>query len=206
MTSLIEKDFEDEQQNNDISTTRIQRRRAVGVIPSSFSHDYVTNEKVKHACKGLLPNIQRLILELPSDQDKLAPADFIIDCYEQQDVSIRTRQSYFTTLIYLSRYFGHKKHFAEMTREGIFSYLNGLKKDSGGSSNSNNSNRDGRAGYKSWKNTYNQRSSVIAKFFKWYTQPDLKPKERQLPPILRGPNLFYKQGENVSPSNRFVDS
>jgi hypothetical protein len=47
-------------------------------IPESFSLDYVTNEKVKLACKGLLPNIQRLFLELQSNQDQAVIADFII--------------------------------------------------------------------------------------------------------------------------------
>ncbi len=167
-----------------------QRIRAkgkiVGVIPESFSQDYVTNEKVKRACKGLLPNIQRLFLELQSDQDKAALADFIIDCYEQQNVAPKTRKSYVTAMIYLSRHLCHKKHFAEMTREEIFSYLNTLKKDSGSSSSNN-------AGFKSWINTYNHCASIIAKFYKWYTQPDLRPNERQLPPILRGLTYFHNK-------------
>src|ERR671911_1535342 len=92
-------------------------------------------------------------------------------------------------MIYLSRHLSHKKRFAEMTREDIFSYLNSLKKDDdGGSSRTTNA-----VGFKSLINTYNHRVSIIAKFYKWYTQPDLRPKERKLPPILRGLTYFHNK-------------
>jgi hypothetical protein len=158
MTSLIE-DWEAQKQHQ----SKSGKIKIVGVIPESFSQDYVTNEKVKRACKGLLPNIQRLFLELQSDSDKAVLADFILDCYEGQNVALKTRRSYVTTMIYLSRHLGHKKRFAEMTREDIFSYLNSLKKDDGGGSSSRTTNA---GGFKSWINTYNHRASIIAKFYK----------------------------------------
>jgi hypothetical protein len=50
MTSLIE-DWEAQKQHQ----SNAGKIKIVGVIPESFSQDYVTNERVKQACKGLLP-------------------------------------------------------------------------------------------------------------------------------------------------------
>ena len=88
MTSLIE-DWEAQKQHQ----SKAGKIKIVGVIPESFSQDYVTNERVKQACKGLLPNIQRLFLELQSDSDKAVLAGFILDCYEGQNVALKTRKS-----------------------------------------------------------------------------------------------------------------
>jgi hypothetical protein len=90
LTSLVEGDWEGQQRQKSKAKGKI---KIVGVIPESFSQDYVTNEKVKRACKGLLPNIQRLFLELQSDQDKAALADFVNDCYDQENVAPKKNAS-----------------------------------------------------------------------------------------------------------------
>src|SRR5215213_2263921 len=203
MTSLIEEagEWEEEGSNKREAASSLGggKRRRVGVVPSSFSDDYAIDQKVKRACKGLLPGTQRLIMELPSDEDKVILADFINDCYDQENVALKTRRAYLIVLVYLSRHLGHKKHFREMSREDIFSYLNSLKKDNNDNNSgwSNNNKGASTAAYKSWISTYNQRASVISKFFKWSTQPDLKPKERQMPPMLRGLTTHFTNKEKT---------
>jgi hypothetical protein len=42
-------------------------------------------------------------------------AEFIIDSYHEKNIAVATKQTYITSLVYLSRYFGDKKTFPEMT-------------------------------------------------------------------------------------------
>ena len=44
-----------------------------------------------------------------------------------------------------------------------------------------------------WINTHNQRAMVFSNFFKWLTQPDLKPEERQMPPALKGLRYYHRK-------------
>jgi hypothetical protein len=86
----------------------------------SFSNNVLADGKIKLACSSavggnLLPNFQRLFLELPSDEDKVSVADFIIDSYNQQNISLSTKCVYLVSLVYLPRYLGHKKSFKDMT-------------------------------------------------------------------------------------------
>lgn len=84
----------------------------VGQPVDSFSNDLAVDRKVKLASgvgSNLPPSHQRLFLEIPKDEDKVAIADFIIDSYNQQNISPNTKSVYLTTLVYLSRYLGHKK-------------------------------------------------------------------------------------------------
>jgi hypothetical protein len=42
-------------------------------------------------------------------------ADFIIDSYNQQNISLSTKCVYLASVVYLPRYLGHKKSFKDMT-------------------------------------------------------------------------------------------
>src|ERR671918_935895 len=71
-----------------------------------------SKKKIKQACSigGDIPtSIQRRFLELPRDEDRVLIADFIIDCYNHQNITPSTKQVYIANLVYLSRYFQHKK-------------------------------------------------------------------------------------------------
>jgi hypothetical protein len=61
------------------------------------------------------PSIQRRFLELPRDEDRALIADFIIDCYNHHNITPSTKQVYIANLVYLSRYFQHKKSFSDMS-------------------------------------------------------------------------------------------
>jgi|SRR5215216_4644413 len=144
-----------------------------------------SKKKIKQACGigGDIPqSIQRRFLELPTDEDRVLIADFIIDCYNHQNITPSTKQVYIANLVYLSRYFQHKKSFRDMSREDMISdYLNSLKRPAAIDPDQN------------WINTHNQRAMVFSKFFKWMTRPDLEPEERQLPPML-GFEVHSKEG------------
>ena len=77
----------------------------------------------------LPPTYQRLFLELPRDEDRVLVADFIIDSYNQQNITPGTKSVSIHSLVYLSRYLGHKKSFKDMTSQDIIEdYLNSLKR------------------------------------------------------------------------------
>lgn len=126
-----------------------------------------SKKKIKQACSiggDIPPSIQRRFLELPRDEDRVLIADFIIDCYNHQNIAPATKQVYVSNLVYLSRHFEYKKSFRDMSREDIISdYLNSLKRPV-------TTDPD-----QKWINTHNQRAMVFSKFFKWMTQPDLRP-------------------------------
>ena len=120
-------------------------------------------KKIKQACSigGDIPlGIQRRFFKLPTDEDRALIADFIIDCYNHQNIAPATKQVYIANLVYLSRHFEYKKSFRDMSREDIISdYLNSLKRPV-------TTDPD-----QKWINTHNQRAMVFSKFFKWMTQP-----------------------------------
>jgi integrase len=90
-------------------------------------------------------------------------------------MSPSTKRGYITSLVYLSRYLGHKKSFREMTKQDIVDgYLRSLRRPFADDPD------------QTWINTYNTRVSKISTFWKWLTQPDLKPEERQIPPQVKG--------------------
>jgi hypothetical protein len=144
-----------------------------------FSNNFALDRKIKEACLGLKPCTQHLLMELPTDQDRELIANYIIEWANTYGngimMSVNTKISYITSLVYLSRYLGYKKSFKQMTREDIIDgYLKSIKRDFSQDPD------------QKWVNTYRTRANKILTFWKWLTQPDLKPEERQVPPQLKG--------------------
>ena len=129
--------------NNNNTKVRRQHRRyqPIEVFSSDSSSDsgkndnnnnntYALNQKIKSVCKDLLPSIQRLFLEFPTDKDKEMVADFLLACIHQENIALATKEAYLKSLFYLSEHFDHKKSFKEdMTDRDIADYLSSLHKD-----------------------------------------------------------------------------
>jgi len=147
-------------------------KSVIGRPVESFSNIVGIDRTIKEACNigGVItPSFQRLLLELPTDDDRLAVANFIIESYHDRNISVKTKCAYITSLVYLSRFCQNKKSFKDMTATDIVvGYLNSLKRPF-------EADPDQR-----WIATYNLRASVFLKFFKWLTQPDLEVSSRQL--------------------------
>jgi hypothetical protein len=93
------------------STNGKRKKKIIGQPVESFSNDPSVDNRIKLACSigsKLPPSHQRLLLELPRDDDKILVADFIIDSYNQKNIALNTKCAYVTTLVHLSRYLGHK--------------------------------------------------------------------------------------------------
>ena len=172
-------------------------KSVIGRPVESFSNIVVTDRIIKEACNiggAIAPYFQRLLLELPTDDDRLAVANFIIESYHDRNISVKTKCAYITSLVYLSRFSQNKKSFKDMTATDIVTgYLNSLKRPF-------ESDPDQR-----WIATYNLRASIFLKFFKWLTQPNLEASSRQLDacPMLKGLRFVKKKGQRLT-SNQLI--
>jgi hypothetical protein len=125
--------------NNNNTKARRQHRRYQpievfssdsGKNDNNNNNTYALNQKIKSVCKDLLPSIQRLFLEFPTDKDKEMVADFLLACIHQENIALATKEAYLKSLFYLSEHFDHKKSFKEdMTDRDIADYLRSLHKD-----------------------------------------------------------------------------
>ena len=67
-------------------------KSVIGRPVESFSNIVATDHIIKEACNGAIaPSIQRLLLELPTDDGKLAVANFIIESYHDRNISVKTK-------------------------------------------------------------------------------------------------------------------
>lgn len=82
-----------------------------------------SKKKIKQACSiggDIPPSIQRRFLELPRDEDRVLIADFIIDCYNHQNITPSTKQVYIANLVYLSRGIFSTKSHSVICQEKIY--------------------------------------------------------------------------------------
>lgn len=66
----------------------------IGRPVDSFSNIVGTDRIIKEACNvsgAIAPSIQRLLRELPTDDDKLAVANFITESYHDRNISVKTK-------------------------------------------------------------------------------------------------------------------
>jgi hypothetical protein len=78
-------------------------KKVIGQPVEFFSNVVGIERKVKQACSigGQVPaSLQRLLLELPRDEDKELIADFIIDSYHEKNIAVKTKCQYHCSLAY----------------------------------------------------------------------------------------------------------
>jgi site-specific recombinase XerD len=85
---------------------------------------------------------------------------------KQENIEVATKRSFVISLAYLSRYFGNKKSFDDMTSADLANYLNSYQK-------SRNEDPD-----QSWIGTQKTLGHPLKKFFKWLAYPKVTPQER----------------------------
>ena len=69
-------------------------KSVIGRPVESFSNTVGTDRIIKEACNiggAIAPSFQRLLLELPTDDDRLAVANFIIESYHDWNISNASR-------------------------------------------------------------------------------------------------------------------
>jgi integrase/recombinase XerD len=173
-----------------IATLQIRQQQQQHSSPSSsysFSDNPAIDKKVKAAVQGgLQGNVQRLFSKFPTDEDRELVADFILTCMHQENIAIKTKRVYISSLASLSKYFDYKKSFNEMTAKDIAAdYLGSMHRDETVDPD------------QKWVNTHNTKALCISKFYRWKAYPHLNPQQRktlpkdQLPPVLRDDGLTF---------------
>ena len=101
-------------------------------IQEFATNNVALDRKLKEACIGLKPCTQHLLMELPTDEDRELIANYIIEWANTYGngimMSVNTKISYITSLVYLSSFLHHTKSFKLMTKEDIIDgYLKSIK-------------------------------------------------------------------------------
>ena len=110
----------------------------------------------------------------------------------QENIATKTKRVYIISLVYLSRYFDHKKSFKDLTDKDLADYLGSFHKDPIADPD------------QKWINSRNTNALAISKFFRWVHYPHLSSQERRnlpdekLPSVLRGLNFVTKKGSKSS--------
>jgi hypothetical protein len=94
-----------------------------------FSPDHNINHKIKLVVTGLQKGVQKLFLQFPTEHDKEQAADFILASIKQENITAATRRTFVIALAYLSRHFGNKKSFDDMTSADLTNYINSYQKE-----------------------------------------------------------------------------
>ncbi|HEV8404547.1 MAG TPA: site-specific integrase, partial [Nitrososphaera sp.] len=135
--------------------------------PIKFTDDELLQRKIENVLDDLEWTVKHLFLDLSPDANKRMVVDFINELVATENPRPNTKRAYITNLILLSRHFKHQKSFREFTRDDILAYLQTYKKSAAADPK------------EKWINTYNQKTALLAKFFKWLYFPDLPKNERK---------------------------
>ena len=151
-----------------MSVSRENQELAAILQPQEeFSDNPSINKNVKAAVQGLHPSIQRLLFKFPTEEDKELVADFVLTCIHQENVAIKTKQVYISSLAYLSKFFDYKKPFKETTGKDIAEYLGSMHRDQTVDPD------------QKWVNTHNMMPLSISKFYRWVAYPHQALKKRK---------------------------
>jgi integrase/recombinase XerD len=172
------------------TTLQIQWHSSSSSSSYSFSDNPAIDKKVKAAVQGgLQGNVQRLFSKFPTDEDRELVADFILTCMHQENIAIKTKRVYISSLASLSKYFDYKKSFNEMTAKDIAEdYLGSMHRDETVDPD------------QKWVNTHNTKALCISKFYRWKAHPHLNPQQRktlpkdQLPPVIGALTFVARKG------------
>jgi hypothetical protein len=85
----------------------------------------------------------------------------------QQRIAIKTKRVYITRLAYLSKHFGYKKSFKEITAQDLAGYLDSFRRDQSEDPD------------QKWVNTHNTIAQSISKFYRWVAYLHLGPLQRR---------------------------
>src|SRR5690242_356093 len=97
--------------------------------------------------------------------------------------SINYKTNQIITLSQLSESCNNQKPFSQMTRDDILAYLNNCRKS------------EEIDQLHKWIGTYNTRRICLLRFFKWLSNPDIKPDKRPTPQRIIGDIPQFKRKE-----------
>ncbi len=140
----------------------------------------VLDYKTKVALEGLPKHLQGRILNEVPDENRTVFCAFLADMVNVENARPNTKLMYAKNLLYLFRSVNHKL-INLITRDDILNYLHTLRRSAALDPD------------EKWINTHNNRSVMYQKFFKWLHYPELSPKERKTPDIVKDLPVYKKK-------------
>jgi hypothetical protein len=119
------------------------------------------NKKIILVTNSQRPYIQKILMKLSERNPENAESicDYILSDQISFNIKESTKEGKIKVLVWLSEFLGDK-HFKDMEREDILSFLTKLKKPISDDSK------------QTWIGSYNIRQLIIVSFFKWLFDPN----------------------------------
>jgi site-specific recombinase XerD len=134
--------------------------------------------EINEATKGLTKGIRNSLLKLRNQDNALTIARYILVLINEVNIANTSRETLLRVLPRLSEYCSSSsnngtKLFKQITKQEFQSYLNSLRKP------------EELDPLHKWIGTYNLYLVILSRFFKWLYNPELPPKQRPKPMLLR---------------------
>ncbi len=148
----------------------------------------ILDRKIEEATANLRPRYVK-VLHIISEENATIIADYISAARIEVNLSDHYRKDLIQVLSLFSRHAGNK-HFRQMTRGDIVSFLESFRKT------------DAADPLHKWIGTYNVFRIHLMRFFKWLYSPDIEPGKRPNPSMLGNiPKLRRKEKSVYKPSD-----
>jgi integrase/recombinase XerD len=144
--------------------------------------------KIAIATEGFVDHITTKLRRLQSKQNIETICDYILAMNAEVNPSLAHKRNQMQILCYLST---HCKQmpFIKMTRKDILGYLDSLRKPEESDP------------YHKWIGTYNLRRIYLLRFFKWMYYPDIEPKNRPMPEIMKNISQLKRKEQSIYQSS-----
>jgi site-specific recombinase XerD len=146
-------------------------------------------QRLDNALDGLEPYYLDHLKNRISKANALTIANYILSMKVETKISTNHRKGIITSLKLVSRFLDNKP-FKEMTREGILTFLDSIRK----TEISDPTHK--------WIGTYNHRLINLLRFFKWLYSPHIEPSKRHKPPVIENiPTLKRREKSRYKPGD-----
>jgi hypothetical protein len=130
------------------------------------------DRKVDQATAGLDSHYSESLKNKVSKENALAISNFILAMRSEINLSDNYRKLIITVLGKFSYCHNNQKHFGEISRDNILSYLDNFRKP------------EVTDPLHKWIGTYNLYRTVLIRFFRWFYYQDIEPNKRPKPKVV----------------------
>jgi integrase/recombinase XerD len=189
---------------DDITQQQLQQQKQTNEQTEKDSYDNKLERKIAIATQGIIDYAVRKLrrLGVQSQGKRTAAASTIgrqnieticnhlIAVNAEINPSIMYKINKLQVLCLLSEFHNNQKSFLQMTRNDILDYLDNLCRPEASDPEHK------------WIGTYNLRRIYFLRFFKWLYNPDLNPKDRPIPDVMKNIRMLKRmEHSTVKPTD-----
>jgi integrase len=142
---------------------------------------------IDNATRDLIPYYQKLLASQSPDNIQII-CDYIAALHEEINPSLSYRKDQLALLCHFAQI--SKKVFRDITRPDIIQYLDSIRRTEEADP------------LHKWVGTYNLRRTYLHRFFKWLYYPEIEPKKRPTPEVMKDiPRLKRKEQSIYKPTD-----